>query len=171
MISIGIDPGLNGAICIIDFSPVLVSINKINLIPMPLNGREVDCHALAEIFQAFHMDESVMACLEKVSAMPKQGVSSMFKFGRCVGALQAILASFKIPYSEVTPQAWQKEMHVGINRKCLPRPKERSLSAAKKLFPRIDLLKSRLSKVPHEGFVDALLIAEYGRRRMGFVKS
>lgn len=172
MIIIGIDPGLNGAICVLDFSPSLTSIDDIKLIPMPLNGNEVDCHLLAEIFEAFHLleNEIVMAYLEKVSAMPKQGVSSMFKFGRNVGALQAMLAAFKIPYAEVRPQSWQKEMHAGVNKKCLQLPKERSLSAAKKLFPRVNLLKSKLSRVPHDGFVDALLIAEYGRRKTGIVK-
>lgn len=135
---------------------------------MPVNGKELDLHELSQIFLKFAPIDH--AYLEKVSAMPGQGVSSMFKFGRNVGALQAMLAAHKIPYTEVTPQAWQKVMHEGASRTSMPDPKDRSLAIAKKLFPNLNLLATKLSRKPHHGFVDALLIAEYGRRRVNLTK-
>jgi crossover junction endodeoxyribonuclease RuvC len=110
------------------------------------------------------MYPNAIVFIEKVSSMPKQGVASMFKFGRTVGALQAMLAAFKRRFQEVTPQAWQKVMHEGVNKKSMPNPKQRSVIVVKRLFPNENLLASARCKKPHEGFVDALLIAEYGRR-------
>lgn len=158
---VGIDPGQKGAICIVKLDSD-ASVLDISFELMPTIGKELDCHGLAEIFKKMGPSE---AFIEKVSAMPKQGVASMFKFGRNVGSLQAMLAAFEIPYTEVTPQTWQKVMHEGVSRQSMPEPKDRSLAVVKRLFPKLNLLASERSRKAHDGFVDALLIAEYGRRK------
>jgi hypothetical protein len=101
--------------------------------------------------------------LEQVAAMPGQGVSSMFKFGRNFGTIEGMLIAVEATYELVRPQVWQKEMHAGIEKSI--DAKGRSLIAAQRLFPEVDLIPARC-RVPHSGSVDALLIAEYGRRKI-----
>lgn len=170
---VGIDPGNSGAFCIItklegdiidvvfESMPVIRSVVKTK----KRDGKDktktttqLDYNRLAEIFGVL-LDCTVF--IEKVSAMPKQGVVSMFNFGSQIGALRALLHSFKIEHYEVTPQAWQKVMHEGAP--AGQDAKQRSLIVARRIFPKINLVKAGC-KFPDEGFVDALLIAEYGRR-------
>jgi crossover junction endodeoxyribonuclease RuvC len=82
--------------------------------------------------------------------MPKQGVSSTFKFGVNYGFLRGMLTAHKIPFEEVTPQKWQKAMG------CLSKGNKNVTKAkAQQLFPNL--------KITHK-VADALLIAEYCRR-------
>jgi len=96
-----------------------------------------------------------MCILEKVHAMPKQGVTSVFTFGENYGAYQGMLASLNIPYVLVTPRTWQKEV-MGVGK---GDTKERSLTMARQMFPSVDLKYKK-----DDGMSDALLMAEYGRR-------
>jgi crossover junction endodeoxyribonuclease RuvC len=157
---VGIDPGLSGAFCFLTDHGN--GEKEIVFQPMPIIGRDLDFQGLVRIFSVI---PDCRVFLERVSAMPKQGVSSMFKFGRVYGALQAMLHAFKIEHEEVSPQAWQKEMHEGISKKDIDEAKARSLVSAQRLFPGVNLLRSDKCKKPESGFVDALLIAEYGRRK------
>lgn len=92
------------------------------------------------------------AFIERVHSMPKQGVSSSFKFGQSYGFLRGLLVASGIPFEEVTPQTWQKAMG------CLTRgDKNVSKARAQQLFPGV--------KITHAN-ADALLIAEYGRRAL-----
>jgi len=105
---LGIDPGSSGAIAV--FKP---DIGHLSMIDMPVltvsrNGkekREVNPHIIASIFRD---REPATAIFEKVGAMPGQGVSSMFQFGRSVGTVEGVLAALNIPVTYVTPQVWQK---------------------------------------------------------------
>jgi len=101
--------------------------------------------------------------IEKVHAMPGQGVSSMFKFGKVYGEVLGAIKSENIPHTLITPQKWQKEIFQGIETKL--KPKEKALIAAKRLFPNESFLATPRSRKPHDGMVDALLLAEYGRRQ------
>lgn len=93
------------------------------------------------------------ALLEKVHAMPGQGVTSMFTFGKGYGFLRGCLSSGGIPFDDVTPQAWQKALG------CLTKgDKNVSKAKAQQLFPHL--------KITH-ATADALLIGEYLRRREG----
>jgi crossover junction endodeoxyribonuclease RuvC len=86
--------------------------------------------------------------------MPKQGVSSTFKFGQGYGGLEMALTGWEIPFERVTPQRWQKEMG------CLTKgDKNVSKRRAQELFPHL--------KVTHK-LADSLLIAEYGWRTHGW---
>jgi crossover junction endodeoxyribonuclease RuvC len=173
---VGIDPGAEGAFCILTIfeetnvvevsfepMPIIRSVAKTNL----KNGKvktktttQLDFVKLAELFQML-LDATFF--IEKVNAMPKQGVVSMFNFGQQIGALRALLHANRIPHHEVTPQAWQKVMHEGAP--AGQDPKQRSLIIARRLFPAINLVREG-RKFPDEGFIDALLIADYGRRKL-----
>lgn len=93
MIYIGIDPGKNGGLAI-------------------LNGEEVQTFRYdRDTYRCVLPDlrgEEAMCCLEHVSAMPGQGVTSMFHFGEGFGWLQGMLEAYEIPYELVRPQKWKK---------------------------------------------------------------
>lgn len=154
---LGIDPGLEGGFCLYwEAANTLVE-------PMPRTEKGLDLPAIVKWIRA-HKDDIELALLEQVSAMPGQGVSSMFKFGRVYGAIEGVLAALEIPYELVTPQRWQKVMHQGVEGGL--DSKARSRVAASRLFPSVDLRASARCRIPHSGMQDALLIAAYGRRRM-----
>ena len=158
---VGIDPGLNGGIVSIDMDGQIIFKWTMPIIDSGKSKREIDLVALRGIFD--EVKEAKMVFIEKVGAMPGQGVSSMFKFGKVFGYLEAMIAAFQMPYIMVTPQQWSKEMHFGLSRDL--KPKDRSLLVLNRLYPKIDLRATERSKKPHDGLLDALLIAEYGRRK------
>lgn len=133
---LGIDPGQSGGIAFVGYTNPFAY-------PMPDNMADIwDCFAGPRA--------SLHAYIEEVHAMPKQGVSSTFKFGMGYGALLMALTAAGIPFTRVRPQVWQKEMG------CMSRgDKNVTKRRAQELFPGL--------KVTH-AIADALLIAEYGRR-------
>jgi crossover junction endodeoxyribonuclease RuvC len=151
----GIDPGLGGGIAILHPS------DGISLERMPLIGNELDLKELSHILKNFSNDVR-MAYLEKAQAMPKQGVSSMFKYGRVFGAIEALLTGHEIPFVLVTPQTWMKYSHSGISRDL--DSKERSRMAFARLLPNVDARRTAKCKGPDMGLVEASLIADYGMR-------
>lgn len=135
---IGIDPGANGAIAF-----VLCDGSQV----WKMEHAKSTEHDLAAFLASF---DDAVAYIEQVHAMPKQGVSSTFKFGRSYGFMIGLLTAHKIPFREVTPRKWQSELG------CLSKgDKNVTKAAAQRLFPDI--------KVTHAN-ADALLIAEYCRR-------
>lgn len=100
-----------------------------------------------------------ICCLERVGAMPGQGVTSMFSFGENYGFIRGLLAASRIPYERVTPQKWKREF--GIT------SKNQSVSVCMSLFPTVSLFRTQRCKKQHDGMAEALLMAEYARRRLG----
>ena len=130
----GIDPGYSGAVVVVGEDGSLHDTE----------------HDIAE-FVARSAKHVEFAVLERVSAMPRQGVSSTFKFGTSYGFCRALLVCYKVPFELVTPATWQQVM------KCRSKgDKNVTKAAAQRLFPR--------QKVVHAN-ADAMLIAEYARRR------
>lgn len=160
MIVVGIDPGKTGGIAAVDGSGKVYVVAK----PMPVtNDGHVDSVVLAKYLNSWSPS---FIFIESVHAMPGQGVTSMFSFGRTVGQIDAVCELYRAersqcPIGYVTPQKWMKFIHSPTVR---GDTKERSLQTAKMLFPRMDFLATSRSKVPHMGMVEALLIAEYGRQ-------
>ncbi len=107
MLKIGIDPGLSGAVVIMDMnSPI-----EWHRMPTMKTGsaNRVNGPALAAIIRPYlFLDKPIHAYVELVSSMPGQGVASMFSFGHSAGVLQGVLGAFEIPVTMVTPQSWKK---------------------------------------------------------------
>ena len=157
---IGLDPGLHGGIAII-------TPQKIETYPMPLFASQKGLNAydhfwLKRFFELSTSDS--YAILEQQQAMPKQGVVSMLTIGYGFGTLKQGLVDFAIPHEVVRAQVWQKEFGISGRK---GNTKAQALQICRDLFPNTNLLATERSKKPHEGIVDAILIAEYGRRRYG----
>lgn len=139
---IGIDPGQSGGIAVIGPDGVAAAYK------MPDTERDV-FDLLREI--AGWYGNNPVAVIESVHAMPKQGVTSSFTFGKGYGGLRMALIGLTIPFSDVTPQKWQKAIG------CLTRgDKNVSKRKAQELFPAL--------KITH-ATADALLLAEWLRRQ------
>lgn len=142
MIYMGIDPGKNGAIAIIDNDKVeILPYSNINIVTA---GNYCN-------------DHGGCACIiEKVHAMPGQGVSSMFSFGQNYGYITGVLNALNIYPLEVTPQKWKK--YYGLHT-----DKQASIETAQNLFKGVNLYKTPRCKNKHDGMAEALLIANYGK--------
>ena len=155
MIILGIDPGLSGALAFFNTDAGHLSILDMPTVELKRNNktkREVSPAQLAEFIRMGNVDHCF---LEKVNAMPGQGVSSVFAFGRSTGMLEGVLAALKIRTTMVQPQAWQKA--VG------QRPgKDGSRQRAAELFP---VYVNLFALKKHDGRADAALIAWYGATR------
>ena len=149
---VGIDPGQTGGIAYID----IVS-GAADAIPMPLTGKEIDGHELANSLRGRSINTVI---LEKVHAMPKQGVSSTFKFGMGFGLVIGVCEALGIPYRLVTPQAWKKVVLAGT-----AKDKDAAVTFVRRAYPSINLTPGR-KRVPHDGIADAMCMAEYGRQLM-----
>jgi crossover junction endodeoxyribonuclease RuvC len=103
---------------------------------------------------------SCIVCLEKVGPMPEQGLVSTFHFGESVGYIKGVLEVFRIPYQEIHPRKWKGEF--GLNSE-----KAKSIAVCKRLFPDVSLLPTERCRVPSDGMAEALLMAEYARRKLG----
>ncbi|MGJ8524158.1 hypothetical protein R84981_002877 [Carnimonas sp. R-84981] len=147
---VGIDIGKSGAISFLDGSFA-------HALPMPILGKEVDGKEIGDLLRNLKPD---LVMVEKVGAMPGQGVTSMFNFGVSYGKVLGILESKGIPYRLVTPQAWKKKVLAGT-----AKDKDAAIGFVSRAFPDVDLTPGRKKK-PHDGMADALCIAEYGRQLM-----
>ena len=147
MITFGIDPGAKGALA-------MNHNGKVHVIPF----EKVE-YKLALYFAHINADqEQVICCLEKVHAMPKQGSVSMFTFGENYGWIKGILDAYDIPYQEIPPQTWKKEF--GLNS-----DKTKAIEVCKQLFPDVNLIPLGCRK-PQDGMAEAVLMAEYARRKL-----
>jgi crossover junction endodeoxyribonuclease RuvC len=155
--SIGIDPGLSGAIAII-------STESLKIFDMPTmtverNGkakRQVSASELAEMLYLYSGRDCHVYC-ERVSAMAGQGVTSVFSFGRSFGMIEGILAAFKMPVTFVPPATWVKAIGRGQG-------KDASRARAMELFPSD---QDQFKRVKDDGRADAALIAYWGSRHVG----
>ena len=153
MINIGIDPGRHGAYAIMDGGEILCCH------PFPYIGEELDIGTLSiDIIQHTHGKPRV-AILEKVHAMPGQGVCSMFTFGRNVGEIRGMLKTIGIGFREPTPQQWKKAVLAGQKQ-----DKAAAVAHVMRRYPEIDL-KPGKKRVAHDGMADAVCLAEFGGMR------
>lgn len=142
----GVDPGKTGAFVVIHDGGHLVA------------DWPGDPAGAVEILRGW-LDrfEIRLVALEKVGARPGQGVSSMFAFGRNLGAWEGIFAGLRIPYVMPTPQQWQKGLVTPSDGEDA---KARALTVARRLFPDADLTLKK-----HHGRADALLLAWWARKQ------
>jgi crossover junction endodeoxyribonuclease RuvC len=116
-----------------------------------------DAKAAADLLWEWTLHNPQLAALERVNAMPKQGVSSTFKFGANYGIWQGLLAAYGVPHVMPTPREWQKGL---VRKSDGPDPKSRSLAVARRLFPDVDLHRKKDSDK-----ADALLLAWWAKQQ------
>lgn len=153
MIFVGIDPGAKGGYGILG-DP----LGRAEAYPYEPVSFILRMENLAE--KARERPGSVFCCLEKVAAMPKQGVTSTFHFGESFGFLQGVLTAFSIPFQLVPPRKWKGAFSLGSD-------KGESVAVCRRMFPEANLLATPRCKKPHDGMAEGLLLAAYARRIYG----
>lgn len=149
MITIGIDPGKSGCLCVLTNStPTFFDWPKDNDIRT----------YFGEIAMYIEGVDIELAILEKVHAMPKQGVTSMFNFGENLGMWKAFLVIMEIPHLIVPPQQWMKGL---VTKSDGPDTKSAVKNVATRMFPRAELHGPKGGYKDGRG--DALLMAHYAR--------
>ena len=150
---IGIDPGLSGAIAILENNKVL------NIFDMPVmpegkkNKRQLNSAQLVNLIKgSINGKEEIAVVVEQVNAMPGQGVTSMFNFGQTFGAIKGVCAALELPIFFVRPSKWKKHFEL-INSS-----KDASRTKAIEMYP---LISSQLSKKKDVNKSDAILIAKF----------
>ena len=149
----GIDPGLSGAIAILEKKKVL------NLFDMPVmaegkkNKKQLNSAQLVNIIRENSIgDDEIAVVVEQVNAMPGQGVTSMFNFGQTFGAIKGVCAALNLPIFFVRPSKWKKYFEL-INSS-----KDSSRTKVIEMYPS---LSSQLAKKKDVNKSDAILIARY----------
>lgn len=161
---VGIDPGQSGAIFIGNLrkNGNLVYIGSC-LMPVSSLGkkRNIDVHRIADIMRDLNSWSNVYTFIEQVHAMPGQGVTSMFNFGRGFGSIEGVLAGLSLPLYYVTPQAWYKQ----LSKITIPNKGSGSKKDLVAAFVRAHGPKELdLEKKKNYGLADAYMIARYGAR-------
>ena len=153
MLIIGIDPGISGSICFLQDGRILDVVEMPTMAEGKKNKRQVNGSQIYnEISKRINKtrDNEVRVVIEQVSAMPGQGVTSMFNFGQSFGILKGICSAMQIPVYFVRPAKWKKYL---INSE-----KDASRTRAIEIFP---YFSTQLSKKKDSNKADAILIASF----------
>ena len=155
MLIIGIDPGISGSICFFDDGKIIDVVEMPTMIEGKKNKRQVNGSQIYnEISKRIskYEKQNVRVIIEQVSAMPGQGVTSMFNFGQSYGILKGICSAMQLPMYFVRPAKWKKYFSL-INSE-----KDASRTRAIEMFP---YFSSQLSKKKDSNKADAILIASF----------
>ena len=155
MLIIGIDPGMSGSICFFEDGKILDVIEMPTMTDGKKNKKQVNGSQIYnEISRRIDKIEkkNIRAIIEQVSAMPGQGVTSMFNFGQSFGILKGICSAMQIPMYFVRPAKWKK--YFGL----INSEKDASRTRAIEMFP---YFSSQLSKKKDSNKADAILIASF----------
>lgn len=179
----GIDPGSTGGLSVVDEQETIIEA-----IPMPMIGKEVDIDAVYDFFAQYHNEDFELKLLiEKVNSNSfgdKMGGGKRSGGGKLmknVGLLSGKIHSL-CGYEEISPKRWQNHMlagesentKIGKGVKTTPEMKKkikeldtktRALIVAKRKYPNVTFFASDRCSKPHDGIIDSILIACYGRRR------
>ena len=135
---LGIDPGISGALAVLDENEDIVQIfdmPTLEVVSGKSKKQRVNPQSIVSELRLFK-DQRIEALIEQVNAMPNQGVTSMFSFGRSLGILEGVLAGLDIPYSLVTPSVWKKRMQVNSSKDGARELAMRTWSNKSELFKR-----------------------------------
>ena len=155
MLIIGIDPGISGSICFFEDGNILDVVEMPTMAEGKKNKRQVNG---AQIFNEISKrvdkaeKQNVRVVIEQVSAMPGQGVTSMFNFGQSFGILKGICSAMQLPMYFIRPAKWKK--YFGL----IKSEKDASRTKAIEMFP---YFSSQLSKKKDSNKADAILIASF----------
>ena len=153
MIIFGIDPGISGAICVLKEGKILEVYEMPTMIDGKKNKRQVNGAEVTNIFlKDLNNEDKAKVVVEHVTAMPGQGVTSMFNFGQSFGVLKGICAALKLPIYFVRPVKWKKHFNL------IKTNKDASRTKVIEIFPYIS---SKISRKKDSNKADSILIAKY----------
>ncbi len=155
MLIIGIDPGISGSICFFENGKITEVLEMPTMTDGKKNKRQVNgAQIYNEILKRINKNDkqNVRVIIEQVSAMPGQGVTSMFNFGQSFGILKGICSAMQLPMYFVRPAKWKK--YYGL----INSEKDASRTRAIEMFP---YFSSQLSKKKDSNKADAILIASF----------
>ena len=155
MLIIGIDPGISGSICFFEDGKITGLVEMPSMAEGKKNKKQVNA---AQIYNEIYTriknleKKNIKIVIEQVSAMPGQGVTSMFNFGQSFGVLKGLCSAMQLPMYFVRPAKWKKYFNL-INSE-----KDASRTRAIEIFP---YFSSQLSKKKDSNKADAILIASF----------
>ena len=150
---IGIDPGLSGAIAILEDNKVLSIFDMPVMAEGKKNKRQLNSAQLVDIIKEnIKLHDDIAVVVEQVNAMPGQGVTSMFNFGQTFGAIKGVCAALKLPIFFVRPSKWKKHFDL------LNSSKDSSRTKVIEMYPS---LSNQLTKKKDVNKSDAILIARF----------
>ena len=153
MIIIGIDPGISGAISIIENKKILEVYDTPTMIDGKKNKKQINSAQVTNIIkETLNIGKKVVVVVEQVNAMPGQGVTSMFNFGQSFGVIKGICAALSLPIYFVRPTKWKKHFNL------IKTNKDASRTKVIEVYPEIS---SKLHRKKDSNRADAILIALY----------
>jgi hypothetical protein len=156
---LGIDIGLKGAIALISKESPTGQV-------MPIIGKTVDPSDIIKIISNYNPDHIVF---EKLGVIFGTSKATAFSMGLQSGIIETACICAGIPYTAVRAKEWQKDMFTGITEAKKSNGKRdtkaMALTVCKRIFPGAELTMTTRATVPHDGYVDALLMGEWARRK------
>ena len=155
MLIIGIDPGISGSICFFEDGKILDVLEMPTMTDGKKNKKQVNGAQIYNEISSKIMGiekQNLRVIIEQVSAMPGQGVTSMFNFGQSFGILKGICSAMQLPMYFIRPAKWKK--YFGL----IKSEKDASRTKAIEMFP---YFSSQLSKKKDSNKADAILIASF----------
>ena len=153
MIIFGIDPGVSGAISVLENKKVIEVFDMPTMIDGKKNKKQVNGAQVTNIIkEKLNNDKEIIVVVEHVNAMPGQGVTSMFNFGQSFGVIKGVCAALSLPIYFVRPTKWKKHFNL------IKTNKDASRTKVIQTYPEIS---SKLSRKKDSNKADAILIARY----------
>ena len=153
MIVFGIDPGVSGALSIYEHKKLKEVIDMPTMSEGKKNKKQINAAQLAsEIKKRVNRSDDVAVVIEHVSAMPGQGVTSMFNFGQSFGVIKGICSALTLPIYFIRPVKWKKHFNL------IGSSKDASRTKATELFPNFS---NKMAKKKDANKADAILIGRY----------
>jgi len=153
LIVFSFDPGVSGAICVFKNKEIIEIVDVPTMIEGKKNKRQINSAQVSHIFRSFSEKETrCYVIVEQVSAMPGQGVTSMFNFGQSFGVIKGICAAFNFPIYFVRPTKWKKHFNL------IGSVKDASRTKVTELYPSF---ASKIAKKKDSNKADAILIGKY----------
>ena len=153
MIIIGIDPGVSGAISVLEDKKVLEVYDMPTMIDGKKNKKQVNGSQVSNIMkERFDKNKEIVVVVEHVNAMPGQGVTSMFNFGQSFGVIKGICSALNLPIHFVRPTKWKKHFNL------IKTNKDASRTKVIQVYPEIS---GTLHRKKDSNKAEAILIARY----------
>ena len=153
MIIFGIDPGVSGAISLLENKKIIEIFDMPTMIDGKKNKKQVNGAQVTNIIkERLNSDKETIVVVEHVNAMPGQGVTSMFNFGQSFGVIKGICSALGLPIYFVRPTKWKKHFNL------IKTNKDASRTKVIQIYPEIS---SKISRKKDSNKADAILIARY----------